>query len=283
MILKKYDLINKYALITGAAGILGYEHAAALIECGSNVVLTDINEITLSETKSNLLKNYDNLEFANNNQIIITKVMDVTSVQNISSVAKEIESEGISIDILINNAAIDYKVTGNENILESTRLENFSPLQWDLEISVGLKGAFLCSQIFGSEMAKNNGGVILNIASDLSVIAPDQRLYHKDGLIAELQPVKPITYSVIKSGLVGMTRYLASYWAEKGVRCNALSPGGVFVDQNEEFVQRLCKLIPMGRMAMKDEYRSVVQFLCSEASSYMNGQNIVMDGGRSII
>ena len=126
------------------------------------------------------------------------------------------------------------------------------------------------------------GRVILNIASDLSVFSPDQRLYRKPGLAENLQPVKPVTYSVIKAGLVGLTRYLATYWAERGVRSNALSPGGVFNGQGEEFVQRLSALIPLGRMAGRDEYRAAVQFLCSDASAYMNGQNIVMDGGRSV-
>ena len=129
---------------------------------------------------------------------------------------------------------------------------------------------------------QGRGGVILNIASDLSVFSPDQRLYRQEGLPDALQPVKPITYSVIKTGMIGLTRYLATYWATKGVRCNALSPGGVTNGQGLEFVQRLSALIPLGRMAEKDEYRSAVQFLCSDASSYMNGQNIVMDGGRSV-
>jgi NAD(P)-dependent dehydrogenase (short-subunit alcohol dehydrogenase family) len=130
-------------------------------------------------------------------------------------------------------------------------------------------------------MEKAGGGVIVNIASDLSVFSPDQRLYRKQGLSDEIQPVKPITYSVIKAGIIGMTRYLATYWANQGVRCNALSPGGVFNGQGDEFVERLSSLIPLGRMASKDEYRAAVQFLCSDASSYMNGQNMVIDGGRS--
>jgi NAD(P)-dependent dehydrogenase (short-subunit alcohol dehydrogenase family) len=150
-------------------------------------------------------------------------------------------------------------------------------------MAVGLTGAFLCSQVFGSAMAKDGmGGVILNIASDLSVLSPDQRLYRQENLQPDMQPVKPVTYSVIKAGLSGLTRYLATYWAEYGVRANTLSPGGVFNNQSDEFVERLSTLIPIGRMAQKDEYRSAVQFLCSDASAYLNGQNIVMDGGRSV-
>jgi NAD(P)-dependent dehydrogenase (short-subunit alcohol dehydrogenase family) len=133
-------------------------------------------------------------------------------------------------------------------------------------------------------MAKDGrGGVILNISSDLSVIAPDQRLYRKSDLPQNLQPVKPITYSVIKAGLIGLTKYLSTYWAENDVRCNALSPGGVFNGQDDDFVRRLTSLIPMGRMANSDEYRATVQYLCSDASKYLNGQNIVVDGGRSVL
>jgi NAD(P)-dependent dehydrogenase (short-subunit alcohol dehydrogenase family) len=132
-------------------------------------------------------------------------------------------------------------------------------------------------------MASKHGGVILNIASDLSVIAPDQRLYEQEGVDALMQPVKPVTYSVIKTGLIGLTRYLASYWANKNIRVNALSPGGVFNNHDIEFVKKLSKLIPLGRMAHRDEYKGAIQFLCSDASSYMTGQNLILDGGRSII
>ena len=123
--------------------------------------------------------------------------------------------------------------------------------------------------------------MILNIASDLALIGPDQRIYRKDGLEDVAQPVKPVTYSVVKAGLVGLTRYLATYWADRGVRCNALCPGGVENGQDADFVRRLSNLIPLGRMAECDEYRAAVAFLCSDASSYMTGAVIPMEGGRT--
>ena len=146
---------------------------------------------------------------------------------------------------------------------------------------MGLTGAFLCSQVIGSEMARRKKGVILNVASDLAVIAPDQRLYRQDGLREDQQPVKPVTYSVVKTALVGLTRYLATYWADSGVRVNAISPGGVYNGQSDEFVTRLSALIPLSRMARVDEYKGAIVFLCSDASSYMTGFNLVIDGGRS--
>lgn len=275
MAFEKFDLTGKTALITGAAGLLGIEHAAALLESGANVVLTDVSDNALIDAFSQLAQQFGNDK-------ILIQQMDVMHLEQIRAVANNIWSTGIRIDILINNAAIDPKVKGDQGIIETSRMENFPLDQWNLQVAVGLTGAFLCSQVFGTAMAKDEkGGVILNIASDLSVFSPDQRIYRKDGLSDDLQPVKPVTYSVIKSGLVGLTRYLATYWADKGVRSNALSPGGVFNGQGDEFVKRLSSLIPLGRMAHKDEYRAVVQFLCSDASIYMNGQNILMDGGRS--
>jgi NAD(P)-dependent dehydrogenase (short-subunit alcohol dehydrogenase family) len=275
MAFQKFDLTGKTALITGAAGLLGMEHSAALLESGANVVMTDISEATLETARSQLVQHF-------NPARILTQLMDVSQPEGIRAVAETLWADGLRIDILVNNAAIDPKVKGNQGVLETSRLENFPLDQWDLQVAVGLTGAFLCSQVFGTAMAEDGeGGVILNIASDLSVISPDQRLYRIEGLHADLQPVKPVTYSVIKAGLVGLTRYLATYWADKGVRCNALSPGGVFNGQGDEFIERLSSLIPLGRMAEKDEYRAAVQFLCSDASSYMNSQNIVMDGGRS--
>ncbi len=272
---EKFDLTGKTALITGAAGLLGMEHAAALLESGATVILTDIGEAGLSSALASLSLHADSSR-------IITRVMDVSKPDAVQNVAEELVAAHHRVDILVNNAAIDPKVKGDQGITETSRLENFSLGQWDLQIAVGLTGAFLCSQVFGTAMARDGkGGVILNIASDLSVFSPDQRLYRKTELTDEMQPVKPVTYSVIKAGLIGLTRYLSTYWADKNVRANALSPGGVFNGQSDEFVQRLTSLIPLGRMASRDEYRAAVQFLCSDASAYLNGQNIVMDGGRS--
>lgn len=275
MAFEKFDLTGKTALITGAAGLLGKEHAAALLESGAKVVLTDIGEAPLNAACSQLAQHFDAGK-------IFSQRMDVSQLEEIRAVAETLWSAGVRIDILVNNAAIDPKVKGDQGVLETSRLENFPLDQWNLQVTVGLTGAFLCSQVFGAAMARDGkGGVILNIASDLSVFAPDQRLYRVPDLPEDQQPVKPVTYSVIKTGLVGLTRYLATYWADRGVRSNALSPGGVYNGQGEEFVRRLSALIPLGRMASRDEYRSAVQFLCSDASSYLNGQNIVMDGGRS--
>ena len=277
MSLQKFSLEGKTALITGGAGLLGLQHAAAILEVGGSVVITDLTELQLDEAKKELSKTYDH-------QRIHAFSMDVTVLKDIKNILEILTANFIRVDVLINNAAIDPKVDNNSGIIESSRLEDFDLKQWDLQINVGLTGAFLCSQIFGSAMAADGlGGVILNISSDLSVISPDQRLYRKDGVEDDLQPVKPVTYSVIKAGLIGLTKYLSTYWADQGVRCNALSPGGIYNYQGEEFISRLEYLIPLGRMAKSDEYKATVQYLCSEASSYMTGQNIIVDGGRSVL
>ena len=276
MNLKNYSLMGKTALITGGAGMLGVQHAAAILEVGGSVVITDLRQKDLDNALEILCESFSKSK-------IHLHLLDVTDEKSIQATLDKLSFENIRVDILINNAAIDPKVSGDSGIAESSRLENFELDQWNLQVNVGLTGAFLCAKHFGAAMAQDGrGGVILNISSDLSVISPDQRLYKRDGQDDRLQPVKPVTYSVIKSGLVGLTKYLATYWAGNGVRCNALSPGGVFNGQGDEFVRSIGKLVPLGRMAHLEEYRSSVQYLCSDASSYMNGQNVVVDGGRSI-
>ena len=270
-----FDLSGKDALITGAAGLLGVEHSIALIQAGSDVVMTDINleELEISAQKVQKITGISPT-------IMFLNVSDENSV---SLVGRELEHHGRVIDILINNAAIDHKAGLDSSIEESSRLENFDVNKWNIEVGVGLTGAILCASEFGPGMAALGGGVILNIASDLAVMSPDQRLYRKEGLPNVEQPVKPVSYSVIKAGLVGLTRYLSTYWADSNVRCNALSPGGVYTSQDDEFVKRLSNLIPLGRMAKHEEYRGAIQFMCSDAAMYLNGQNIIMDGGRSVL
>lgn len=274
--LSRYDLTGRTALVTGAGGLLGKQHVAALAEAGARVVVTDVG---LAQAEAAVAK----LKQAAPTAELIALDINVTSLESVRAAGEQLASRGIAVDILVNNAAIDPKVTSAPGVMHSSRFEAFPVPQWQTEIAVGLTGAMLCAQVFGGAMAARGRGVILNIASDLGVIAPDQRIYRQPNVSREEeQPVKPVTYSVIKHGLIGLTKYLATYWAERGVRVNAISPGGVFNNQDPAFVERLTRLIPMGRMAEVDEYRSAVQFLCSDASSYMTGQNLVMDGGRSV-
>jgi NAD(P)-dependent dehydrogenase (short-subunit alcohol dehydrogenase family) len=272
----RYNLTGRTALVTGAGGLLGRQHVAALVEAGARVVVTDI---ALKQADAAIAVIRENTPAAD----LVAAALDVTSLESVRAVADDLAARGITVDILVNNAAIDPKVTSAPGVMHSSRFEAFPVLQWQTEIAVGLTGAMLCAQVFGGAMAARGRGVILNIASDLGVIAPDQRLYRQPGVTREEeQPVKPVTYSVIKHGLNGLTKYLATYWADKGVRVNAISPGGVFNNQDPAFIERLTRLIPMGRMADVDEYRAAIQFLCSDASSYMTGQNMVVDGGRSV-
>jgi NAD(P)-dependent dehydrogenase (short-subunit alcohol dehydrogenase family) len=275
MSLPKFDLRGKSALITGGAGLLGKEHAFALLEVGANVVLWDVNSENLIRVTNELTKDFSE-------RSIKMSVVDISKEEEVRNAYEELELQGITISILINNAAINPKYNSDSKEKVFSRVEKLTLDDWNYQLSVGLTGAFICTKYFGNKMAINNGGVILNISSDLSVISPDQRLYKVSGTDEDSQPVKPITYSVIKSGLVGMTKYLATYWSANGVRVNALSPGGVYEEQNSDFVKKISELIPLGRMAKSNEYRSAVQFLCSDASAYMTGQNIVIDGGRSV-
>jgi NAD(P)-dependent dehydrogenase (short-subunit alcohol dehydrogenase family) len=263
-----FDLSGRVAVITGGTGLLGLSHARAIHLAGGLPVLLDIR--TLGEEKLKELAGFD----------VHALICDITNETEVCTALSAVLRQFGRVDILINNAANNPKVEEAAGLLDS-RLEHYDLGRWNADLSVGLTGAMLCSRVFGADMARRGKGVILNIASDLALIAPDQRLYAIAGLPADQQPVKPVSYSVVKAGLVGLTRYLATYWAENGVRANVLCPGGVENGQDPEFRRRISDRIPMGRMAAIDEYQGAIVFLCSDASSYMNGAVLSIDGGRS--
>lgn len=268
----QFNLTGRVAIITGAAGLLGEEHARTIAQAGGVPVFVDIDSDKATEKARKLADEFGVPAFA--------APANITNRSDVERVLSQTLDRHARVDILINNAANNPRVEQPDDV-KFSRFENFSIEQWNSDVAVGLTGAFLCSQVFGSEMARQGHGIIVNVASDLALIGPDQRLYRQADLPEHLQPVKPATYSVVKSGLLGLTRYLATYWADKGIRVNAISPGSVYNGQPEVFVTRVSSLIPMGRMASADEYRGAILFLCSDASSYMTGANLVVDGGRT--
>lgn len=270
-----FNLTGRVAIVTGGSGLMGGHHGAILAAAGAHVVLLDL-ECTQPWKRADAFQKAYGQECAGLSA-------DITSEASLLQVNEGILRRFGRIDILINNAANNPKVEADSTGKQWSRLENFPLDIWNGDIAVGLTGAFLCSRIFGQEMAKRSQGVIVNISSDLGVIAPDQRIYRKEGLPDDQQPVKPVTYSVVKTGLIGLTRYLATYWSDKHVRVNAISPGGIFAGQPDEFTRKLHELIPMKRMAREDEYEGAILFLCSDASSYMTGQNLIVDGGRTVL
>ncbi len=271
----RYYIEDKVVVITGGAGLLGCRHAEAVIEGKGIAVLLDISKQGIEKAINSLKEKYGNGCKAEG------FVADITERAQVGGVKKSLLKKYGHIDALINNAANNPKVEGDAANMKAIQFEDFPMRMWLDDIAVGLTGAFVCTQEFGGAMAEQGEGVILNISSDLGIIAPDQRIYRKDGLADDEQTVKPVTYSVIKHGLIGLTKYLATYYAEKGVRANTLCPAGVLNGQNHEFLQKLTNLIPMGRMADVEEYKSTVLYMISGASSYMTGSTVVVDGGRT--
>lgn len=269
-----FDLGGRVVVVTGGAGLLGRYHAEAAAEAGAHAVLLDIDGPGAARAAAEVE--------IRTGRPAIALTCDITRPEQVADALAAVLRRFGRVDALVNNAANNPKMEpGASNSTAFSRIDDFPLALWNDDIAVGLTGAFLCARTFGGHMARHGGGAVVNIASDLAVIAPDQRIYRKEGLAEDMQPVKPVTYSVVKAGLVGLTRYLATYWAATGVRVNAISPAGIYNGHDEDFVARLANLIPMARMAAKDELKGAVLFLCSDASSFITGHNLMVDGGRT--
>jgi len=273
MLEKLFRLDNKVIVITGATGLLGRKHAEVVACYGGIPILLDLSQMAVDELANELNDKYkvDAVGFT----------IDITDEKMIEKNVEKLIKRFGKIDGLVNNAANNPKLEDSKKV-NFSRLENFPLEVWGDDIAVGLTGSFLCAKHYGFAISKNpDGGSIINISSDLGLMAPDQRLYAKDGVDEHNQSVKPVSYSVVKTGLIGLTRYLATYWADKNVRCNAMCPGGVENGQPDDFLKEAHKRIPLGRMAKADEYQGTLLWMLSDASSYLNGSIVAVDGGRT--
>jgi NAD(P)-dependent dehydrogenase (short-subunit alcohol dehydrogenase family) len=267
-----FSLDGRVAVITGGAGLLGVRHAEAIASAGGIPVLADVRGDAASAEAAKIAKAFG--------VPAMGIACDITRAESVEGLLKRVRETYARVDILVNNAANNPKVEGGGE--DFSRLERFPLDQWDADVAVGLTGAFLCARIIGSALAAQKHGVIVNISSEYGMLGPDQRLYHKEGLPESEQPAKPVSYSVVKAGLNGLTLYLATYWATAGVRVNTITVGGVQNAQPREFLEKAAARIPMGRMAHPHEFQGALVFLCSDASSFVTGANLVVDGGKSV-
>ncbi|NWF89860.1 MAG: SDR family oxidoreductase [Ignavibacteriaceae bacterium] len=260
-----FSLEGKIALVTGALGLLGQEHCKALSEAGATVIAADLDDNACEEFASSISKKAVGMK------------LDVTNKNSLLSARSRIVDTFGQLDVLVNNAAINDMLEDPKTSLEESKFENYPLEAWNKAINVNLTGVFLCSQILGSHMAHRGSGSIINIASTYGMVAPNQSLY-KDASGNQVF-FKPPAYSASKGAVVSFTKYLAAYWGERNVRVNALSPGGVQNNQAKYFVENYSALTPIKRMANKFDFKGALVFLASDASSYMTGANLVVDGG----
>jgi NAD(P)-dependent dehydrogenase (short-subunit alcohol dehydrogenase family) len=266
-----FDLSGRVIVITGGAGLLGRQHGAVVAAAGGIPVVVDLDRDRAEATAK---------EHAERHNVPATGLeTDITDPAAVRHMRDEVIDRHGRIDGLINNAANNPKVEGDG--CDFSRLESFTLRQWTDDVAVGLTGSFLCCQVIGSHLAAQGRGSIVNISSEYGMLGPDQRLYRRGGVPDDQQPVKPISYSVTKAGLDGMTRWLATYWGERGVRVNTLTVGGIENGQPSGYLVLAASRIPLGRMARVDEYQGAIAFRLSDASSFMPGANLVIDGGKS--
>ena len=257
---KLFDMSGKTVIITGAAGLLGSQYAEGLINSGANVVLADLNYKLCKEICERLIKKKDSRALA--------VKLDLTDKKSIQDMVKKVIKKYSTIDVLINNAADQ-----GDSRLRKTPFEEFPLKNWNHAIDVNLTGVFLCCQEIGKVMVKQRNGIIINISSTYGIVAPDQRIYGKSGQNSAA------FYAATKGSIINLTRYLAAYWQGKGIRVNTLSPGGVEKGQDKDFIKKYSYKTILGRMAKRDEYVGPILFLASDASSYMTGSNLIVDGG----
>ena len=264
-----FSLKNKTAIVTGACGLLGFHHSAALAEAGANVVMCDIDEKTCLEKAAELGKHHLGLS------------LDVTDLKSIESVRDKALAAFGRIDILVNNAAINDMFESPALAAQQSMFENYPLALFEKSLRVNVTGVFLCAQVFGTPMARQGSGSIINIASTYGVVGPDQSIYANES--GEQLFYKSPAYPATKGAVVNFTRYLAAYWGKNGVRVNTLSPGGVENDQEAYFIKNYSAKTVLGRMAKPTDYKGAIVFLASEASSYMTGANLLLDGGWTAI
>lgn len=268
--MNKFDLTGKTAIVTGGAGLLGKYFCYALADFGANIVVADKNGDGAKKLEKELIKK--------KGCKAIGVFCDVTSPDSVKGLIDiTLDSYG-SIEILHNNASITA-TTSSDPIAFFASFEDYSLNVWREVMAVNIDGMFLMAQAVGKQMVKQGkGGSIIQTASIYGIMGPDQRIYEGSNYLG--RPINtPVAYSTSKTAVVGLTKYLATYWADKNIRVNVLTPGGVESGQNEEFKRRYSARIPMGRMAEKDEMAGALIYLASDASSYVTGQNIVVDGG----